>query len=91
MSVFSKNKDYCTGVPDLGFGDCCKIHDEAYAKGGNRHNRKEADRLFKQCMRESGRDTWAVKIYYRGVRWFGWLPTFWNGEGRLYRCFGKKD
>ena len=89
MSLFNKKKDYCSGVPDLEFGDCCKDHDEAYAKGGNRQDRKTADRLFKYCMRETKRDTWAAKMYYRGVRTFGWLPFFWNGSGRIHKTYRK--
>lgn len=89
MSLFNKKKNYCSGVPDFEFGDCCRKHDEAYAKGGNSQDRKEADRYFKECMRQIGRDKWAVKIYYRAVRLIGWLPMFWNGEGWYYNVYRK--
>ncbi len=89
MSLFNKKKDYCSGVPDLEFGHCCKKHDEAYLKGGNRHNRKEADRIFKQCMKNTGQLRIIVRLYYLGVRHFGWLPFFWNGNGRMYKIYNK--
>ena len=89
MSVFNKKKDYCTGVPDFGFGTCCMIHDEDYAIGGNRVDRKFADSRFRQCMKNTGEYKVIVKLYYLGVRAVGWLPCFWNGRGLVYDVYRK--
>lgn len=71
-------EDRCSFVPDLDIGFCCGDHDEAYAIGGDRKDRLNADRSFRQCIRNAGRPVVAF-IYYWGVRLFGWI--FFNFDG----------
>ena len=65
-----KTPDYCTMVPDFDIGDICKLHDEDYARGGDEADRKKADRLFRDRIRDRGRPIIA-ELYYHGVRIFG--------------------
>ncbi len=64
--------DQCTFAPDLDIGSCCGAHDQAYAIGGNRRDRRQADRHFRRCILQAGRPL-VAQIYYLGVRLFGWL------------------
>lgn len=65
----------CSFVPDLDVGDCCAKHDVAYEEGGNEWDRLAADRQFRDCIRSHNRPV-VAKIYYAGVRLFGW--AFFN-------------
>ena len=62
----------CSFAPDFDIGDCCAVHDMAYQTGGSALDRWIADREFRDCIRAEGRPLIAW-IYYRGVRWFGWI------------------
>lgn len=55
---------------DIGCRYCCDEHDVAYEEGGRREERREADRRFRECIRESGRPVRAV-IFWCAVRLFG--------------------
>jgi hypothetical protein len=70
---------------------CCDIHDVAYAWGGPRAMRREADRLFRQCAAAAGqfppglkgkaRRAWRITrawILWAAVRAFGWL--YWGRD-----------
>ena len=70
----NKKKDYCTFVFDkIGNYDlsgCCAVHDEDYDNPDV--SRKDADVWMKQCIEKQSTPTIA-KIYYAGVRAFGWF------------------
>lgn len=70
--------DYCSYSPDNWFGkdvsEICKVHDEAYAKGGTKQDRQDADVEFgKELMKINWFMGW---IYYVAVRLFGGFS--WN-------------
>ena len=71
--------DQCSFAPDLDIGFCCGAHDEEYAIGGNRRDRLNADRSFRQCIINEGRPV-VAGIYYFGVRLFGWAFFNWGGS-----------
>jgi hypothetical protein len=62
----------CSFVPDLDVGECCRKHDEAYQRGGDWLDRLWADLMFRECILDKNRPV-VARIYYRGVRTFGWL------------------
>jgi len=70
--------EQCTFAPDLDIGFCCGAHDDAYAIGGTERDRIRADRTFFRCIYNEGRPL-VARIYYFGVRWFGW--AFFNYGG----------
>lgn len=85
--------DGCSLVPDLDIGDCCERHDHAYWQGGSCAQRRQADAVLAQCIREHGRPRIAT-LYHAGVRIAGaaWLPTPWRwGFGWPYGlgCFDR--
>ena len=55
--------------PDFDFRECCVRHDFDYY---SQVSRKEADLKLKACIEKKGHPKLA-KIYYCGVRAFGWL------------------
>lgn len=63
-------KKSCTFAPDLDISHCCEMHDIHYATG--QYTRKQADEIFFQCIKGSGRPIIAY-IYYYAVRLFGWM------------------
>ncbi len=52
---------------------CCAAHDICYAIGGNAKNRKFCDGAFAVCLAIAGMPPNMVKVYYLGVRLFGWI------------------
>ena len=70
-------KRFCTASPNFGreTQDCCKAHDEAYAKGSG-IPRGEADKALYQCVKANGRP-WRAAAMYGVVRAFGWI--FYRG------------
>jgi hypothetical protein len=71
--------DGCSCAPDGNFRQCCEAHDRAYYQGGSKEQRKQADREFRQCIRDKGHAI-LDDIYYFGARVGGvpWLPTAWR-------------
>lgn len=79
-----RKRDYCTAAPDwlpcagdIGVS-CCKPHDMAYAAGGTKKDRLDADRGLRDAIYEQAKSAghpwrgWMVsRAYYRGVRLFG--------------------
>ena len=70
--------DYCSAVAERDHAECCVRHDWAYWQGGTRTQRREADRAFRACLKQtvSKRD----RIRWLGVRLFGagWIPMPWR-------------
>lgn len=78
-----RKRNYCTAAPDWlpacgDISDCCREHDEAYARGGSKQDRLEADLDLFACIVECGgqrghpfRAWLAGTIYYFAVRIFG--------------------
>lgn len=68
--------DGCSCVPDFRATECCDKHDRAYHHGGSKEQRKRADKLFRQCVRNEGYKI-LDDIFYIGVRMNAvpWLPT----------------
>jgi hypothetical protein len=64
------NSDGCTGVPDL-YLDCCYQHDIHYRThrtlDGQPITKREADRLFRECMQSHSRLGWWAPLSW--VRW----------------------
>ena len=73
--LFCKCKG-CTGVPEGPFHECCVRHDEDYAKGGSKADKKAADQRFLGCMLAKKRWTFGAHLYYYGVRLLG--PLFFK-------------
>ena len=71
--------DGCTLVPDFNFREAGEKHDHAYWYGGTKEERKRADKVFREEIKDAGHPV-ISKIYYAGVRLFGvwWLPTKWR-------------
>jgi len=71
---YYEKSDGCTLVPDLPLNvvknPACVMHDYLYSTGVV--SRKEADRLFK-CMLKGLGYPILSKVYYLGVRAFGWI------------------
>jgi len=70
--------DHCTFVREFDQATCCVEHDWRYWQGGTRKQRAEADRLFRECLKET-------KHNHAWLRWFGvrvmgagFLPTSWR-------------
>jgi hypothetical protein len=63
------SSDGCTMSPDFDFRDCCVRHDYDYH---DQVPRKKADLKLKACIEKKGHPKLA-KLYYFGVRAFGWL------------------
>ena len=68
------------GDPDLWEEDC-RNHDYAYWKGGTREERKQADLIFRNDLRDKDKPVTA-QLAYAGVRVFGspWLPFPWRWD-----------
>ena len=76
--------DNCSVVPDYDQNECCVLHDFAYWKGGTSQERREADRKFLECVRETrsgflapfrwfGVRVGALRIFPTPFRWgYGW-------------------
>jgi len=88
--------DGCTGIQWLDFfyggsfpwQHCCEEHDIAY---GESDSRREADWVFRQCVRASGHPV-AAWVMWLALRAFGWYA--WNKETKEYRngeAENKKD
>lgn len=58
---------------------CCDIHDQPYAQGGTKEQRKDADLDLMVCVAGSGHPIWAF-LMWAAVRIGGvpWLPTPWR-------------
>ena len=69
--------DECSFVPDLDVGECCRMHDIAYQIGGDSQDRLVADLAFRECIIQKNRPV-VARIYFRGVRVFGWLFFNYN-------------
>jgi len=74
-------KNWCSFAPDGDWGLCCKKHDDDYKRGGGRVERMLADIEFRRCIEDKGIELNKIElygriaeVYYRFVRWFGWLP-----------------
>jgi hypothetical protein len=61
--------DGCTMSPDFDFRECCVRHDYDYY---DQVPRKKADLKLKACIAKKGHPILA-RVYYRGVRCFGWF------------------
>ena len=68
--------DNCSVVPDYDQSECCVRHDWAYWKGGTIQERREADRKFLTCVKET-RSGWLAPFRWFGVRvgGIGLFPT----------------
>ena len=66
-------KDYCSFWPDGNHGECCKLHDIAYAKGGDWKSRRRADNMLRACVELRSGKFMAWTMWF-GVRIFGMLP-----------------
>lgn len=71
---------------------CCDIHDQPYAKGGTKLERKIADQRLRVCVANNGHPVWAFLMYY-AVRIGGvpWLPTPWRWGFNTKRYSYTKD
>ena len=97
LSVFKTDGCSCfpdgtSGIPGLWERDC-EVHDLAYWKGGTCGERKAADLLFRDGIREKGHPLIA-ELAYAGVRMGGspWLPTPWRwgfGWSEFPRGYGE--
>lgn len=69
-----------TGAPPS-FEYCCDEHDLFYDQGGSGADRLFADRLFLACMladlQTRGKGPALGRLFYRGVRAFGWINWAW--------------
>lgn len=66
-------------ILDGRFGEACNAHDDNYATTGL--TRRVSDKLFLAAMQEAAVGSrwhrfWA-RVYYRGVRMFGWPSWQW--------------
>jgi len=70
--------DGCTHWFDNSWTACCVAHDIAYWCGGGEEDRKEADRLLRQCANQ--KRPFLGDFLYASVRVWGspWLPTPWR-------------
>ncbi|MCK5831632.1 MAG: hypothetical protein KAH20_15160 [Methylococcales bacterium] len=75
------SSDGCSQFPDGTFTqqnlwcDCCITHDIAYWQGGNRKQKKQADKELRQCvLNKTGHSFLADTMYYGVV--VGGLPVF---------------
>lgn len=62
------------------YGKACVIHDWLYMikeHNGEKINRRKADTIFLNAMKDSGVSLWRRTIMYTAVRGFGWV--YWNG------------
>ena len=68
--------DGCSFFPDGNYRACCVEHDKTYYFGGTKQERKDADRLLRDCVRAKGHRFLAPAMYL-GVRIGGvaFLPT----------------
>lgn len=78
MSIFH-TKGCCTLSPELNISPCCEEHDQAYARGGTKQDRKIADIQLREGMRSRNRRI-LCWIYYFAVRSFGWTGFNWKEE-----------
>lgn len=65
--------DSCTKSPNGYWGHCCVEHDYLYWKGGSFAERKFADELLRQCMKDA---KGPGKTYYKFVRAQG--TNYWS-------------
>ena len=67
--------DGCSVVAEFDQRECCVRHDWLYWQGGTRAQRRDADRQFKECIRQTG-TAWLAPFRWFGVRFggVGWLP-----------------
>ncbi|MFA5073734.1 MAG: hypothetical protein WC539_07550 [Nitrospirota bacterium] len=70
--------------------DCCFAHDISYWKGGTETERKEADRLLKECILLKTGNKVLARLIYNGVRvgghpafpaWYRWGYGWQYGRG----------
>lgn len=64
---------------DMPFRPCCDEHDLFYEQGGLASDRRFADKIFRQCIKESGYPI-SAWICWIAVRCMGW--TCWNKESK---------
>jgi hypothetical protein len=62
--------DGCSLSPDFGFRHCCDLHDLLYFVGGDRSDRRAADRHLRECIRGQGHPLLAW-VYWLAVRTLG--------------------
>ena len=73
----AKGKDNCSYSPEFNFTECCRRHDDLYDFVRRPEERKAADKILRNCIRAKGHPILA-SIYYRAVRWFGWLHVTYD-------------
>jgi protein tyrosine phosphatase (PTP) superfamily phosphohydrolase (DUF442 family) len=70
--------------------DCCLEHDKAYWQGGTADERKNADKILRDCVLERTRDKNLAETMYLGVRagghpafpaWYRWAYGWPYGRG----------
>jgi hypothetical protein len=85
--------DGCSLFPDGDFKDralwceCCLAHDISYWRGGTKANRKRADEMLRDCVRERTNSKALADLMYDGVRAGGHpaFPTWYRwGYGWKY-------
>jgi hypothetical protein len=79
-------------IPEFLFHASCDHHDFNYWLGCNKLHRKKADlQFYREMLKDAGGDPYykfLAKIYYRAVRWFGWMCFHWASRQRdLYDLF----
>lgn len=90
----SFESDGCSLFPDRSlineddWCECCIEHDIAYWQGGTENERKQADKLFKECVLAQTQDEALANMMYVGVRFGGspYFPTWYRwGYGWNYQ------
>ena len=84
--------DGCSKAPDFNFSECCKVHDYYYWKGGSSKEKKKADQLLGQCIKNATYDIIGT-AYEKTVRVFGlpfWRTSYrWGYGWKYYRPMEK--
>ncbi|HVT36076.1 MAG TPA: hypothetical protein VHE37_10840 [Nevskiaceae bacterium] len=82
--------DGCTLFPDGNWCDCCRVHDEAYWRGGTQEQREAADVKLRDCVLAKSGDKALAETMYYGVRgggapvfptWYRWGYGWEYGRG----------
>lgn len=90
----------CSGFREARFFSCCYVHDMAYWAGGDRSDRRRADGVLRDCLKEISHDPVLSYVAWGLVRlaaipgWFccdGWNRAWRNTDRDRYSALTRDE